>query len=293
MANARFGVRRFMSDIWKIAAVQMNCELGQSARNLDRIIDFAGSAADAKTRLVIFPECAITGYCFESREEAWPHAQPISGPVVETLTRTCRSRHIFVIAGLLERAGDQLFNACVLVGPNGLVGSYRKVHLPFLGVDRFTTPGDRAFHVWDVDGLRVGMNICYDGSFPESARIMALQGADLIALPTNWPPGSECASQHMVATRAMENTIYYAAVNRVGEERGFQFIGGSRICDPAGNTLAAAEGIEEALLVAEINVDRARQKKLIRVAGKHEINRIADRRPEFYGKLTEPVVAGV
>jgi predicted amidohydrolase len=278
-----------MSDLWKIAAVQMDCELGQTARNLEKITNHVESAARADARLVIFPECALTGYCFESSNEAWPHAQPIPGPAIETLTMTCRNRGVFAITGLLERAGDRLYNACALVGPQGLVGAYRKVHLPFLGVDRFTAPGDRAFQVWEIDGLRVGLNICYDGSFPESARTMTLQGADLIALPTNWPPGSECASQHMVATRAMENTIYYAAVNRVGEERGFQFIGGSRICDPAGNTLAAAEGINEAMLLAEINVSRARQKKQIRVAGKHEINRIADRRPEFYSKLTESV----
>jgi predicted amidohydrolase len=182
-----------------------------------------------------------------------------------------------------------MYNSCVLVGPMGLIGSYRKIHLPFLGVDRFTTPGDRPFRVWDIDGLRLGLNICYDGSFPESARTMALDGADLIALPTNWPPGSECASQHMIATRAMENTIYYAAVNRVGVERGFAFIGGSRICDPTGNTLAAAEGVDETMLIAEIDVTKARNKRLVRVPGKHEINRIADRRPELYSRLTEPM----
>jgi predicted amidohydrolase len=253
------------------------------------MLDHVESAAREEAQLVIFPECALTGYCFESLEEAWPYAEAVPGPATDSLALVCRRRRLFAVMGMLERDGDKLFNACVLVGPDGLVGSYRKVHLPFLGVDRFTTPGDRPFRVWDVRGLRLGLNICYDGSFPESARAMALEGADLIALPTNWPPGSECASQHMVATRAMENTIYYAAVNRVGEERGFQFIGGSRICDPAGNTLAAAEGTNEMMLRAEIDVARARQKRLIRVPGKHEINRIADRRPQFYSKLTDPL----
>ena len=277
-----------MSSRWKIAGVQMNCELGQNAHNLQIIIGFIDSAARQEVRLVIFPECALTGYCFESREEAWPYAESVTGPGVQSLALACQRHRVFAIMGMLERSDDRLFNACVLVGPNGLVGSYRKVHLPYLGVDRFTTPGDRPFQVREIDGLRVGLNICYDGSFPESARVMALQGADLVALPTNWPPGSECASQHMVATRAMENTIYYAAVNRVGEERGFQFIGGSRICDTVGNTLAAAEGTDEVMLMAEIDVERARQKRLVRVPGKHEINRIADRRPEFYRRLIEP-----
>jgi predicted amidohydrolase len=237
--------------------------------------------------VVIFPECALTGYCFDSRDEAWPHAEEVPGPAVEAIAGPCRRGHLFAVVGLLERAGAQLFNACVLVGPQGFVGSYRKVHLPFLGIDRFTTPGDRPFRVWDLGGLRLGLNICYDGSFPESARAMALAGADLIALPTNWPPGSECASEHMVATRAMENTIYYAAVNRVGEECGFRFIGGSRICDPAGCTLAAAGSTDEVVLCAEVVTARARQKHLVRVPGKHEINRIVDRRPEFYGLLTD------
>jgi predicted amidohydrolase len=278
-----------MTDLWRIAAVQMNCDIGRKADNLQRIVDYLESAARAESRLVIFPECSLTGYCFESRDEAWSFGESIPGPAVDELARACYDRDMYVVVGLLERAREHMYNSCVLVGPMGLIGSYRKIHLPFLGVDRFTTPGDRPFRVWDIDGLRLGLNICYDGSFPESARTMALDGADLIALPTNWPPGSECASQHMIATRAMENTIYYAAVNRVGVERGFAFIGGSRICDPTGNTLAAAEGVDETMLIAEIDVTKARNKRLVRVPGKHEINRIADRRPELYSRLTEPM----
>ncbi len=236
---------------------------------------------------MVFPECALSGYCFDSRDEAWPYAEPVPGPAVELLGGACRRLGVFAVMGMLEAAGERLFNTVVLVGPQGLVGSYRKVHLPFLGIDRFTTPGDRPFQVWDIGGLRLGMNICYDGSFPESARVMSLLGADLIVLPTNWPPGSECAAEHMIATRAMENTIYYAAVNRVGEERGFRFIGGSRICDPLGKTLAVAEGGAEAVLYADVDPTSARQKQLVRVPGKHEVNRIRDRRPEFYSKLTE------
>lgn len=275
-----------MAETWKIAGVQMDCRLGDTAWNLKKMLGHLDAASRQGARLVIFPECALSGYCFDSRDEAWPHAEEVPGPAVESLAEACRRLSVFAVMGMLERAGDRLFNACVLVGPQGLVGTYRKVHLPFLGIDRFNTPGDRPFAVWDIGGLRVGLSICYDGSFPESARVMTLAGADLVALPTNWPAGSECASDHMVATRAMENTIYYAAVNRVGEERGFRFIGGSRICDPAGKTLAVAEG--EAVLHAEIEPGRARQKQIVRVPGKHEINRIRDRRPEFYRAIAEP-----
>ncbi len=273
---------------WKLAGVQMDCVIGRKDRNLDAIIGQLETAAKQGARLVVFPECALSGYCFDSRDEAWPHAEPVPGPAVDSLAGACRRLGVFAVMGMLERSGDRMFNAIVLVGPQGLVGGYRKVHLPFLGIDRFTTPGDRPFQVWDIGGLRVGMNICYDGSFPESARVMTLLGADLVVLPTNWPPGSECASAHVVPTRAMENTIYYAAVNRVGEERGFQFIGGSRICDPLGKTLAAAEHADEVVLYADIDPAVARQKQLVRVPGKHEVNRIRDRRPEFYERIAAP-----
>jgi 5-aminopentanamidase len=142
--------------------------------------------------------------------------------------------------------------------------------------------------VHDAGGLKIGMHICYDGGFPESARVMALQGADLLVLPTNWPTHSECAAEHMIPTRAMENTVFVMAVNRVGEESGFRFIGASSIVDPGGHRLAMAGAESEETLFADIDPSRARKKRLVRVPGRHEINRIADRRPNFYSVLTEP-----
>ena len=165
------------------------------------------------------------------------------------------------------------------------MASYRKIHLPFLGIDRFTDPGDRPFAVHEVAGVRLGMNICYDSAFPESARVMSLQGADLIVLPTNFPPSGECMAEHMVNTRAMENNIYYACVNRVGTERGFSFIGKSKICDPSGRALDEAPHTEEAILYADMDVERARTKRIVRVPDKHIIDRIADRRPEMYERV--------
>ncbi|MGC8642755.1 MAG: nitrilase-related carbon-nitrogen hydrolase, partial [Isosphaeraceae bacterium] len=159
---------------------------------------------------------------------------------------------------------------------------------PFLGIDMFVDPGDRPFAAYDVSGLKIGMHICYDGSFPETARVLTLLGAELIVLPTNWPTHSECAAEHMIPTRAMENTVYVMAVNRVGVESGFRFIGSSSIADPSGTVLARAGGDEEELLLADIDPLRARNKHLVRVPGRHEINRIADRRPAFYGPIVEP-----
>src|SRR5260221_3290558 len=159
---------------WKIAAVQMDCKLGDKPRNLDSMQTRLREAAKNGVRLAIFPECALTGYCFESKGEAWPIAETLPGPATDVFARICRELGVHVILGLLERDGEHFFNSCALVSPGGFVARYTKIPLPFLGVDRFVTPGDRPFAVHDLGGLRVGMNICYDGSFPESARILAL-----------------------------------------------------------------------------------------------------------------------
>jgi predicted amidohydrolase len=277
-----------MAELFRIAGVQMDVTLGDKAANLDRIEAFVEQTTKETARLTIFPECAVTGYCFRDLNEAMPHAETIPGPTIERLTRVSKRHQQFIVTGMLEREGDRLFNACVLVGPEGLIASYRKIHLPFLGVDQVTTPGDRPFAVANAGPVRVGLSICYDGAFPEPARIMALQGADLVILPTNWPPRSECAALYLSNARAMENTIYYAAVDRVGEERGVAFIGHSRICAPNGTTLAAADHQDEAVLYADIDVDLARNKRLVRTLGENEVNRIADRRPEMYGLLAAP-----
>jgi predicted amidohydrolase len=274
-----------MSDQLTVAGVQMDVALADKERNLARIEDRLREAARHGARLVVFPECAVTGYCFESLDEARAVAEPIDGPSVRRLEAACRAAETFAVVGAIEADGPRVFNACLLVGPQGLLGVYRKIHLPHLGLDNFSTPGDRPFQVWQAGGVKLGMNICYDVSFPEASRITALAGAELIVLPTNWPPGAGCVACYAVNTRAMENHVYYLAVNRVGEERGFRFIGQSRICEPNGNTLASADETSETILYAEIDPAIARNKHLVRVPGKHEIDRFADRRPEFYGPI--------
>ncbi|QEH37395.1 (R)-stereoselective amidase [Aquisphaera giovannonii] len=274
----------------RVAAVQMEPALGRVAENLARIEADLARAAESGARLAVFPECALSGYGFGSREEGLAHSVPIDGEELARVARAVARTGCACIFGLLERDGSRLYNACTLVGPRGVVGTYRKVHLPFLGIDMFVDPGDRPFAVHEVPGLdlRVGMHICYDGTFPETPRILALQGADLLVLPTNWPTHSEAAADHMVATRALENTVYYMAVNRVGVESGFRFIGTSSIADPGGRILARASADSAEMLFADIEPERARRKLLVRVPGKHEVNRIADRRPAFYGPLVEP-----
>jgi predicted amidohydrolase len=266
----------------------MDVTLADIAGNLSRMITKTRETRAAGAELTIFPECALTGYCFDSIDEARPYAESIPGPSVDKMVALCAELGGFVVFGLLEKEGARVFNALALVGPQGLIGSYRKIHLPRLGVDMYTDFGDRPFAVHEINGLRIGMNICYDGGFPESGRCLALMGADLIVLPTNWPPGAEAAADYAINTRAMENTVYYAAADRVGVERGVPFIGKSKICDPLGKTLGYADHTHEEILYADIDVSRSRNKHLIRKVGVNEVNRIADRHPEMYSKLVEP-----
>jgi 5-aminopentanamidase len=271
---------------WKIAAVQMDARLAGREHNLQRIRAHLRNCAGQGVRLVVYPECILSGYGFASKEEAWPHAEPVPGPSTQALLADCRQLGVWAIVGMLEQAEQgRLFNTCVLLGPDGQVITYRKVHLPCLGVDRFTTPGDRPFAVHDLGGLRVGMNICYDGSFPEPARILALLGADLVVLPTNWPDAARRVVQFLVQARAFENAVYYAGVNRVGVEAGFHFLGLSRIVDPTGDLLAASDNDREEVLLAEIDPERARRKRVVIVPGEYEVDRVGDRRPEMYGPL--------
>jgi predicted amidohydrolase len=272
----------------QIAAVQIDVALGDKPANLRQLERILRAEAARKTGLVILPECFLSGYCFDSKDEAVQLAEPIPGPSVQTIASLCGELNIFTVFGMLEVAGDDLFNVAVVVGPNGFIGRYQKTHLPFLGVDRFTTAGEEPFQVFDLDGLKLGMLICYDGGFPEPARVLSLLGADLVVLPTNWPPGAESMAEHAVSTRAMENNIYFAAVNRVGVERGFRFIGGSSICDPAGRVLESVPGTESAIIRANIDVNAARNKRIVRVPKKHIIDRMADRRPHLYGPICEP-----
>jgi predicted amidohydrolase len=272
----------------KIAGVQMDVALMDVDRNLERMIAKLREATANGAKLTVFPECALSGYCYGSLAEARPYAQTIPGPATEKMRAACAELGAYAIFGMLEPDGPRMYNAAALVGPAGVIGSYRKVHLPYLGIDMFTSHGDRPFAVHDAGELRVGMNICYDASFPEASRTLALLGADLIALPTNWPPGAECTAACIINARGLENAVYFIAVNRVGTERGFEFIGRSKIVDTNGETLVEASAANEEIIYADIDTARSRRKHIIRVPGKHEIDRLADRRPQMYGLLTQP-----
>jgi predicted amidohydrolase len=265
----------------RVAVAQIEPELGEKKRNLDVCLARLEEAGAAGAELLVLPECAIPGYMFESREEAMPFAEEIPVPATDILATACRRLGMHVVCGLLERDGDLLCNAAVLVGPDGLLGSYRKTHRPFLGVDRFTTPGDE-LPVFDTALGRIGIEICYDLRFPEVTRTLALRGADIVARPTNFPVAAKVQTELITVARAAENRIYLLTANRVGKERLGEFCGWSQIVDPFGKRLAEAGETEEALLVADIDVEKARDKDYV-IPREYKLYLFGDRRPELYG----------
>ena len=269
-----------------IACVQMDVVMGNVAANLKRIVDRIHQSAERGAQLAIFPECALTGYCFDSLEEAAQFAEPIDGPSSKAIVDACSETGTHAVVGFIEKDGSSFYNAAMLVGPDGVIGNYRKVHLPFLGVDRFLTPGDKPFRVFELPFGRIGINICYDASFPEAARALKLLGAELIVLPTNWPTGAWRTAEFIINTRACENHVNFAAVNRCGVERGWEFIGRSKVVDVNGDTIAEAAREGEEMLIVEVDLAEANKNKIVNVAGSYEIDRLADRRPEFYEIIT-------
>lgn len=276
-----------MRDKVKIAAVQMDPKIMKNSENLERMVIEIRTAAKNGANLIVFPECTLSGYVFSSREEAIPFMETIPGASTKRLDTCCKELGVYAVYGLLEKDGDKCYNAAALVGPKGLIGKYRKIHLPFLGIDRFVDAGKESFQVYETPIGNIGLHICYDCNFPESARTMALLKADIIALVTNWPQGRERIPKYVVNTRALENRVHVVAVDRVGNERGAKFIGHSKIVNASGDTLAEASSDDEETIYAEVNLAQARQKHIVIKAGEFEVDYIGDRRPELYGELTK------
>ncbi len=275
-----------------LACVQTDIHFGDLPHNLNSVLTTLQSAHEKHAELVVFPECMLTGYAMDSREEALTHALTLDDPVFSQICSVLAGKNMFASVGFLElepatqSQAARLFNSAVLLGPQGIVGLYRKVHLPHLGVDRFVDRGDIPYRVLDANGARVGLAICYDSSFPEPMRVLALCGADIIALGTNWPIAARRTAEIVPPARSMENHLYFVAANRIGTERGFRFCGCSSICGPDGVELARAVGDEETILYADVDVQHARNKRIERTPGAHVIDRFADRCPDFYRSIT-------
>lgn len=267
----------------RVTAVQMDPKLARTRDNLDRI---AAGLRDAGGGLVVFPEAALQGYGYDSLDDARRVAETVPGPSSDAVAAACREARAWAVFGMLERAGERVFNSAVLVGPDGVGGVYRKMHLPFLGVDRFATPGDRGFPVFETPLARIGILICYDLSFPEAARILKLSGAQIVVVPTNWPEAATVSCHHAPMVRAQENHVHVVTCDRVGEEAGFTFLGGSRIVDCSGRVLAEA-GRGEEVVSAELDPGAADRNRIVNVAGRYELDRIGHRRPEWYARIVD------
>jgi predicted amidohydrolase len=279
-------VIHFEGAFMKVAAVQMDIQILEKERNLGKILGYFERAAKAGAKLAVFPECALCGYGFTSRGEALPAAEEVPGPSTEKILAAARSLDCTALVGLLERAGERIFNSAVVVTPQSILGTYRKLHLPCLGIDWHAAPGDKPFPVFATPHAKIGISICYDCSFPESGRILKLKGAQILAIPTNWPLSSD-TWEHTPPVRASENHLYVIASDRVGEERGFHFAGHSQIVDFTGKKLAEAGETEETIIYGEIDPARADCNLVVRQPGVWEYDRIAARRPEMYSLLAE------
>lgn len=272
----------------RVAACQIDPQLGEVDRNLEHIERVVAEAATAGAKLVVLPEAAVTGYVFENLDEALTVAQRAVAVAEQRLADAAVKAGVALIVGTLEAEAREVFNTALIFSGDGRRFRYRKMHLPYLGVDRFATPGPDAPEVYELAGMRVGVLICYDLRFPEAARICALEGADLVALPTNWPVGVQFHPGIFAPARAAENHVYLLACDRVGEERGTTFIGRSILLDCNGKELAVASDTEEAILFGDVDPDLARQTHHRRIPGEHEWDTINDRRPGLYGRLLKP-----
>lgn len=271
-----------------IAAAQIETSLLDLDANLEKILQRIKQASQEGAELVVFPECALTGYNL-TPDEALEIAEPIPGPSTTRLQAACAASGILAVVGMLEAGEDEsLFNTAVLIGADGVLASYRKTHLPFLGLDRYMMQGDRISSPVDTPVGRLGMLICYDLRFPEPMRILAIAGAQVVLLPTAWPRAASLYPEYMARSRSMENTLYLVAANRVGEERGAAYLGRSVICGPEGEMLAEAGSDEEQLLLVDVDPARSDQKRKIFIPGEYELDSIGDRRPELYQAICDP-----
>lgn len=266
----------------RAAVVQMDIHLGQPILNKERILGYAESTpAD----LLVFPECANSGYSFTSREEAMPHADSVPGPFTDALLAVARQKGRTIAVGILEKDGAELRNTAVLVTPRGNLHIYRKTHLPYLGVDRFVVPGTR-LSLFETAFGSVGMIVCYEWRFPEVARTLSLQGADLLIGLSNWPQGAIVTPTLLLPARAAENHIWVVSANRVGIEKDSEFIGKSTIIAPGGEVVASSQVRREDVVSEDLDLSLSKVKRFVRKPKEYEIDLFKDRRPNLYRVIT-------
>jgi N-carbamoylputrescine amidase len=273
---------------FRVACAQMEPHVGHKDANVARSLALIAEAAAAGANLVVLPELCNSGYVFETRAEAFALAEPVpDGPTCRAWADAARAHELFIVAGIAERAGERLYNSAVFVGPRGPIGTYRKNHL-WGAENLFFERGDLGMPVFHAGAGRIAIAICYDIWFPETFRLAALQGADLLCVATNWVPMAEqpahlpMMANVLAMAGAHSNSMFVAAADRVGVERGQPFLGHSVIVGPTGWPLAGpASASGEELLVADLNLADARRCRHL-----NEFNQLLrDRRTDVYGEM--------
>jgi predicted amidohydrolase len=265
---------------WTVGIVQMDCVTGDVPANLARIEGRAKEAVAQGADLVLFPECATTGYFVADRIRAL--AEPIPGPSSERLAALARTTGAHLVVGMIEAADGVYYDDAVLFAPDGARTVYRKTHL--FGPERaIFAAGDRAV-VAETRLGRLGLTVCYDLMFPEFVRALVLDGAEVILNATDWitddwQRGMGWGRDSVVAlarTRALENGVHLAMADRAGVEAGWTSLGGSTVAAPTGRALVAL-GADDEIALAMIETASADLARWAEVA-----TYLADRRPELY-----------
>lgn len=253
----------------RIAVVQFDPQVGtqHGQTNLQTSLQLALQAAKNGANLIVLPELANTGYLFANRQDAFKHAEGVpDGPSVCAWLDFAQQHQVYLVAGLAEQDGMQLFDTAVLLGPHGFIGKYRKAHL-WNKEKLWFTPGDLGFPVFETPIGRIGLMICWDVWFPEVPRLLSLQGADIICSLNNWvwtpPPlfddAGKCMASYLTMTAAHVNNVFIAAANRIGEEQGERYLGCSLIAGTNGWPIGeVAPADEQAILYADVDLSTAR-----------------------------------
>jgi N-carbamoylputrescine amidase len=272
----------------KVACLQMEPRIGEAQANVARSLELIAQAARAGAKLAVLPELCNTGYVFASREEAVALSEEVpDGPTCDAWTAAAHEHAMFIVAGITEREDGKLYNSAVLIGPQGHIGTYRKNHL-WGAENAIFEPGNLGVPVFDIGVGRVACAICYDIWFPEIFRLAALQGADMLCVATNWvpmpaQPGNLPMMANILAMGgAHANSMFVAAADRIGVERGQPFLGNSLIVSHTGWPLAGPASLDrEEMITADIDLAEARRNRNLT-----EFNeRLRDRRTDMYGEM--------
>ena len=272
----------------RVACLQMEPRIGQVKVNVARSLEWIAQASGAGVQLAVLPELCNTGYVFETREEALGLSEEVpDGPTCDAWMAAARTHSMFIVAGITEREGAKLYNSAVLIGPEGHIGTYRKNHL-WGAENTIFEPGNLGVPVFDIGVGRVACAICYDIWFPEIFRLAALQGADMLCVATNWvpmpaQPGNLPMMANILAMGgAHSNSMFVAAADRIGVERGQPFLGNSVIVSHTGWPLAGPASLDrEEMLIADIDLADARRNRNLTDFNE----RLRDRRTDMYGEM--------